>query len=287
MKKYREVIDHAILIGDFTNVSDEFRVQYLKELCESLQLNYATTPFAYIKLKQKDEYNKTKFVIRPYALKNCTDQIRLIHGVSVSKLEKELFNGVYIVTAYVQDKDGRQDADIGASSVTYSKDSSYFDKNNEPTYKKGDLFQGEDFANAIMKATTKAKRRATLSLMGLGGILDESEIESLEGAEKVSDQSHAKETPGKNSKYLFDKKALSAEEAYDHIMQKVIYIDSKEKYNEMKDWKNKHNEEFKKFLRENDIYKTQILKIAALKSQEFEKNIETPIIDEQNDGKDN
>jgi hypothetical protein len=38
--------------------------------------------------------------------------------------------------------------------------------------------QGEQFANALMKAETKAKRRATLSILGLG-MLDETEVESI------------------------------------------------------------------------------------------------------------
>jgi len=42
----------------------------------------------------------------------------------------------------------------------------------------------EDRANAIMKAETKAKRRVTLSICGLG-FLDESEIENIPGAKMI------------------------------------------------------------------------------------------------------
>ncbi|MDU5950540.1 MAG: hypothetical protein E6Z15_26195, partial [Paenibacillus macerans] len=42
----------------------------------------------------------------------------------------------------------------------------------------------DELANAIMKAETKAKRRVTLSLSGLG-MMDESEIETIEGAERI------------------------------------------------------------------------------------------------------
>ena len=38
--------------------------------------------------------------------------------------------------------------------------------------------KGEEFANALMKAETKAKRRATLSICGLG-VLDETEVETI------------------------------------------------------------------------------------------------------------
>jgi hypothetical protein len=46
------------------------------------------------------------------------------------------------------------------------------------------VYMRNDLANAIMKAETKAKRRATLDLLGLG-ILDESEIETISTAQKM------------------------------------------------------------------------------------------------------
>ena len=45
--------------------------------------------------------------------------------------------------------------------------------------------KGEAYANAIMKAETKAKRRATLDLLGLG-VLDESEADSIPNATTVA-----------------------------------------------------------------------------------------------------
>ena len=44
--------------------------------------------------------------------------------------------------------------------------------------------RGEALANALMKCETKAKRRATLDLLGLG-MLDETETDSIPGAERV------------------------------------------------------------------------------------------------------
>ncbi len=61
------------------------------------------------------------------------------------------------VTAHLPGKVKRHDDDVGVVCV--------------------DKLKGEDKANALMKAVTKAKRRATLSICGLGGIPDESEIE--------------------------------------------------------------------------------------------------------------
>ena len=66
-----------------------------------------------------------------------------------------------VFTAYVKDKNGKEDSDIGAVSLIGLK--------------------GEAYANAIMKAATKSKRRVTLSISGLG-LLDESEVDSIPGA---------------------------------------------------------------------------------------------------------
>jgi hypothetical protein len=68
------------------------------------------------------------------------------------------------VTATAQSRDGRIDQATGAVSVMGLK--------------------GEAKANAIMKGETKAKRRVTLSMAGLGW-LDESEAESIPGAQRV------------------------------------------------------------------------------------------------------
>ena len=93
-----------------------------------------------------------------YAKRDATEQLRKIHGVSIEKLEKERQDDLYIVTAYARDAAGRTDASTGVVSL------------------KG--LSGESLANAIMKGETKAKRRVTLSICGLG-LLDETEIDSI------------------------------------------------------------------------------------------------------------
>ena len=50
---------------------------------------------------------------------------------------------------------------------------------------------GDPIANAFMKAETKAKRRGTLSICGLG-MLDESEIASISSAVKVLENDNTK-----------------------------------------------------------------------------------------------
>jgi hypothetical protein len=143
-----QIIEGVLLNGDLGKLSPEQRVTYYRRVCASLNLNPFTKPFDYINLNGK---------LTLYAKKDCTDQIRNNNGVSITKLEREKIDEIYTVTAYAQDKTGRTDSSIGAVSV------------------KG--LQGDAMANAIMKAETKAKRRVTLSICGLG-IMDETEVET-------------------------------------------------------------------------------------------------------------
>jgi hypothetical protein len=117
-----------------------------------------------------------------YANKSCTDQLRQIHEVSVTVKERKLDKESGVASCEVEAKlpDGRVDFGLGAVGVTYFKKKEELGVGE----KAGQVFtqSGTDLANAMMKAETKAKRRATLSICGLG-MLDESEIESIRGAE--------------------------------------------------------------------------------------------------------
>ncbi|AOH49955.1 hypothetical protein CC14983A_0843 [Campylobacter coli] len=139
----------ALVKGDLSKLSDVERASYVKNLCESLGLNMLTKPFEYIVLNGK---------LTLYANKSATDQLRQIRKVSITKTEVAQVGDIYMVTAYAATPDGRTDCDTGALNI----------KN----------LGGDNLANAIMKAITKAKRRVTLSICGLG-ILDESELEII------------------------------------------------------------------------------------------------------------
>lgn len=150
-----QAMESVLIEGDLQKLSSEQRVMYYKKICESLELNYLTKPFAYIRLNGK---------LTLYALKDCTEQLRKRDDVSITAMKNELINDVFIVTANGVTKDGKQDVATGAVCITGLK--------------------GENLANAYMKAETKAKRRLTLSLCGLG-MPDESEIDSIPKAQKV------------------------------------------------------------------------------------------------------
>ena len=147
------VMEQVVIQGDLEKLTPEMRVQYYLRVCESVGLNPYTKPFDYIRLNGK---------LTLYALKGATDQLRRIHGVSARVVSQERIDDVLVVTVEATDKAGRIDTEIGAVSV-------------------GNL-KGDALANAMMKALTKAKRRVTLSICGLG-MLDESEVETIPSAQ--------------------------------------------------------------------------------------------------------
>lgn len=148
------LMESVLIKGDLSKLTPQERSDYYMQVCRSVGLNPLTKPFEYITLNGK---------LTLYALRTCTDQLRTVHGVSVEELAESEREGVFIVTAKVRNKDGRTDIAKGAVTITNLK--------------------GDALANAMMKAETKAKRRATLSICGLG-FLDETEIETIPAAAK-------------------------------------------------------------------------------------------------------
>jgi hypothetical protein len=155
-----EAIELAIVEGDLSRLSSAQRRSYYLSVCRSLDLNPLTKPFEYLRLNGK---------LLLYAKKDCTDQLRGRRGVSVDIIKRVVENDICEVTAKAV-LDGRTDMDVGAVFV-------------------GGL-RGEALANAIMKAHTKAKRRVTLSICGLS-MPDESEVDTIRGAERVVDDETA------------------------------------------------------------------------------------------------
>jgi len=146
----------VLIHGDLSVLSAPQRVEYYAKVCESLGLNPLTSPFAYLLLNGK---------LVLYAKRDATDQLREIRGISVYKLEKEQTADTYDVTAYGRVMStNREDSSLGSVPITN--------------------LRGEALSNAKMKAETKAKRRLTLSLAGLG-ILDETEVASVAGAQPI------------------------------------------------------------------------------------------------------
>ena len=150
--------EKVLVGGDLSKLSSQERLTYIGAVCNSLGLNPLTRPFEYINLSGK---------LTLYARKDATQQLRSLRGISIEIVSREVVEDTYVVTARAVDASGRRDESIGAVSI-------------------GGL-KGDAKANAIMKAETKAKRRVTLSISGLG-LLDETEIETIPGAQPVKER---------------------------------------------------------------------------------------------------
>jgi len=149
-----ELLEKVILGNDLSGLSSMEKVQHVKNICDSIGLNPLTKPIQLMKFQGKEI---------PYVTKDGSEQLRKINGVSVTDIAFNLLGDIYIVTAKASTPDGRTDVSTGAVNI------------------KG--LTGEALANAYLKAETKAKRRVTLSISGLG-FLDENEVDSISGAVK-------------------------------------------------------------------------------------------------------
>ncbi len=159
------LVERVLVNGDLSKLTPAERMSYYRQVCESTGLNPLTKPFDYLTLNGK-------MVL--YALRGATDQLRAIHKVSVVESTETEREGVLIVTTKVQNADGRTDIARGAVNIAGLK--------------------GEVLANAILKAETKAKRRATLSICGLG-LLDETEVETIPGARPATEAQDGHSAP--------------------------------------------------------------------------------------------
>ena len=149
-----DIIESVIAKGDLARLTPEERTRYYVEVCKSVGLNPFTRPLEYITLSGK---------LTLYARREAADQLRQIHGISIEIISQRVDGDLLIVHAKARDKSGRTDEDFGAVNIAG--------------------LRGEAKANAMLKGITKAKRRVTLSIAGLG-FLDETEIDDIPAREK-------------------------------------------------------------------------------------------------------
>lgn len=149
-----EIMERVIAVGDLSKLTPGERNSYYLQVCQSIGLNPLTRPFEYIILNGK---------LTLYTRKDATEQLRKLNNVSLNIVGRERMVGdAFCVTARAKMPNGRVDESLGVVSL-------------------GGL-KGAELANAMMKAETKAKRRVTLSICGLG-FLDESEVADVRQAE--------------------------------------------------------------------------------------------------------
>ena len=132
----------AAISGDLNKLSPDGKLKYYAALCEFTGLNPLALPFEWVVFQGK---------LRLYAKKDCAEQLRKLHNVSIDPKStvRRFEHGCYIVEVTATMPSGRVDGAIAAVP---------FD----------DKMPAEAKANALMKCDTKAKRRATFSIIGLG-----------------------------------------------------------------------------------------------------------------------
>lgn len=133
------------LTGDHRHLDDEQRAALVLDICERVGISPETQPFAFL----PDERGAVELV----ALKDCTNQLRRIYGISTSVSDPMIDGGLCSVRATATDGQ-RSEQSLGAVHIANKR--------------------GAAQAHAIMAAETKAKRRATLDFCGMG-VRDESE----------------------------------------------------------------------------------------------------------------
>lgn len=181
------VMESLALKGDISALSGEQKTIYLDKLCASLGLNPLTQPFLPLKLSGKEVL---------YATRGCTDQLASVHKLTREIIKTERIEDVYVATCKVTGPDGRFDISTGAVTI-------------------GSL-KGDNLANGLMKAETKAKRRATLCYCGLG-FLDESEIETIprDRIEMSSPAQTARQATGQSVKEAAERQRIAGQSVPD------------------------------------------------------------------------
>jgi len=173
-------IEKALMTNDLSSLTTAERGKYYTSVCESLGLNPLTQPFGYIELAAEGGGKKLTL----YAKRDAADQLRRLYEVSIEVIRRETIGDLYVVAVKGTDKSGRTDEAIAA--VPLKKPEMLWDTTLRKMKRTGKIIDlsGEALANAWMKCETKAKRRVTLSICGLGW-LDETEVESIKENEVV------------------------------------------------------------------------------------------------------
>lgn len=144
-----KVVESLVLRGDLSGLGPHERANHYIAVCNGLGLNPASKPLDYLRLNGKEIL---------YPNKGATDQLAAIH-----KVTREIIDGPKVM-------------DLAGTKLVYAQCRASLP---------GGRFETSvatvplvDPVNVLMKVETKAKRRATLSILGLG-MLDEMELETI------------------------------------------------------------------------------------------------------------
>lgn len=153
---HEDIVYSLVIDGDLSKLSEDQIVGYYYHRCELLGVDPGEKPFDLIRLSGK---------LVLYLTKSGAAALTRVNQLSVEIIDKGWDGEMYIVQARATTSSGRYADDLGV-----------VDLGDERSLTR---------PNAMMKAATKAKRRAIIAVCGIG-LLDESEVDGLRGAERVS-----------------------------------------------------------------------------------------------------
>lgn len=136
----KEAINALVLKGDTSKLTVEQKTQYYNAVCQTVGLNPATRPFEFLSFQGKEVL---------YPNKQCAEQLRSLRRISLNGPKITFQDTLIMVEVTATDRHGRSDTDYGIVD-TAGRDKAL------------------SRADQIAKAITKAKRRVTFSICGLG-----------------------------------------------------------------------------------------------------------------------
>lgn len=145
--------------GDLSGLTPEEKTRYLIALCESLGLNPMTQPIQFLKFQGREI---------AYVTRGATDQLAARAGLSRTIVE------------------GPDLRDYGGTKLVYCKAEGRLP--NGRVDSSIATIRGAIDENILMKAESKAKRRVTLSILGLG-MLTEDEAEDMDAGQQPASSS--------------------------------------------------------------------------------------------------
>ena len=148
-------LESLVLRGDISGLTADQKVQHYLGMCRILGLDAATQPLAYLRLSGKEVL---------YVTRGATDRLAAMHS-----LNREIIDGPKVI-------------DLAGTKLVIAVCRATLPGGRYETATA--TLPLSDPATVLMKAETKAKRRATLAILGLG-LLDETEVDSIPGAQTV------------------------------------------------------------------------------------------------------
>lgn len=162
--------------GDLIDLDPRQKAQYLAALCSKTGLDPLSKPYDILYVKGPD--GKQRAIL--YANRTASDQLRKIHDIRTSVV----YEGLLQLGTTTREDVYRVDLDVTLGERT---------ERHVGLVSIAGL-SGEAMANAIMKCHTKALRRGTLSIVGIG-LPDESEVDTIPGRIPVTEAAPRLLTP--------------------------------------------------------------------------------------------